>query len=94
MPDRTASPGVSDAVDIPQNDRRESSATLHPSSSDPSANVSRSTSPAPMANMSTGQKAEEYRKWDERGREWLYGYVWFEQRRDGGIARGYMQVSR
>lgn len=37
-------------------------------------------------------KAEEYRQWDERGREWLYGYVWFEQRRDGGIARGYMQV--
>lgn len=39
------------------------------------------------------EKAEEYRKWDERGREWLYGFVWFEQRRDGGIARGYMQVS-
>lgn len=43
--------------------------------------------------MSTGQKAEEYRKWDERGREWLYGFVWFEQRRDKGISRGYMQVS-
>lgn len=41
----------------------------------------------------TGGKAEEYRKWDERGREWLYGYVWFEQRKDGGITRGYMQVS-
>lgn len=41
----------------------------------------------------SGGKAEEYRKWDERGREWLYGYVWFEQRKDGGIARGYMQVS-
>lgn len=40
-----------------------------------------------------GSKAEEYRKWNERGREWLYGYVWFEQRKDGGIARGYMQVS-
>lgn len=38
-------------------------------------------------------KAEEYRKWDERGREWLYGYVWFEQRKDRGISRGYMQVS-
>ncbi|KIR34079.1 hypothetical protein I352_03312 [Cryptococcus deuterogattii MMRL2647] len=43
--------------------------------------------------MSTGQKAEEYRKWDERGREWLYGFVWFEQRRDKGISRGYMQKS-
>ncbi|WVR07677.1 hypothetical protein IAU60_004719 [Kwoniella sp. DSM 27419] len=38
-------------------------------------------------------KAEEYRKWDERGREWLYGFVWFEQRRDKGITRGYMQKS-
>lgn len=45
------------------------------------------------ALMSTGQKAEEYRKWDERGREWLYGFVWFEQRRDKRITRGYMQVS-
>lgn len=51
--------------------------------------------PAPLAaqNSGTGDKAEEYRKWNERGREWLYGYVWFEQRKDGGIARGYMQVS-
>ncbi|KAK6909422.1 hypothetical protein I203_103440 [Kwoniella mangroviensis CBS 8507] len=40
-----------------------------------------------------GDKAEEYRKWDERGREWLYGFVWFEQRRDKGITRGYMQKS-
>ncbi|OWZ36028.1 hypothetical protein C356_04888 [Cryptococcus neoformans c45] len=45
------------------------------------------------ALMSTGQKAEEYRKWDERGREWLYGFVWFEQRRDKRITRGYMQKS-
>ncbi|WVQ72633.1 hypothetical protein IAR50_002192 [Cryptococcus sp. DSM 104548] len=45
------------------------------------------------ATMSTGEKAEEYRKWDERGREWLYGFVWFEQRRDQGIRRGYMQKS-
>ncbi|WVO12525.1 hypothetical protein L204_100125 [Cryptococcus depauperatus] len=45
------------------------------------------------AGISTGQKAEEYRKWDERGREWLYGFVWFEQRRDRGISRGYMQKS-
>jgi hypothetical protein len=44
------------------------------------------------ARPSKGERAEEYRKWDERGREWLYGFVWFEQRRDGGIARGYMQV--
>jgi hypothetical protein len=57
-------------------------------------------SPAPHARgravSDTGSKAEgkaeEYRKWDERGREWLYGYVWFEQRKDIGIARGYMQV--
>ena len=41
----------------------------------------------------TRTKADEYRQWDEMGREWLYGYVWFEQRKDGGIARGYMQVS-
>jgi hypothetical protein len=41
----------------------------------------------------TGTKAEEYRKWNERGREWVYGYVWFEQRKDHGITRGYMQVS-
>jgi len=46
-----------------------------------------------LRDMSTGEKAEEYRRWDERGREWLYGFVWFEQRRDKGIARGYMQVS-
>ena len=45
------------------------------------------------ATIGKEEKAEEYRKWDERGREWLYGFVWFEQRRDGGIARGYMQVS-
>lgn len=37
-------------------------------------------------------RAAEYRKWDERGREWMYGFVWFQQRRDRGIARGYMQV--
>lgn len=52
--------------------------------------------PAPNAGRQekTGTKAEEYRKWNERGREWVYGYVWFEQRKDVGIARGYMQVSR
>jgi hypothetical protein len=44
------------------------------------------------SRLSKGERAEEYRKWDERGREWLYGFVWFEQKRDGGIARGYMQV--
>ncbi|KAK4685933.1 hypothetical protein P7C73_g4202, partial [Tremellales sp. Uapishka_1] len=43
--------------------------------------------------QSSGEKAEEYRRWDERGREWLYGFVWFEQRRDTGIKRGYMQKS-
>lgn len=48
--------------------------------------------PAPNTNGSSGSKADEYRKWNERGREWLYGYVWFEQRKDRGIARGYMQV--
>lgn len=42
--------------------------------------------------MSDGEKSLEYRKWDERGREWLYGFVCFEQRKDRGIARGYMQV--
>ena len=45
-----------------------------------------------LKDMSTAEKTEEYRRWDERGREWLYGFVWFEQRRDRGIARGYMQV--
>lgn len=44
-------------------------------------------------SLDSENKAEEYRKWNERGREWVYGFVWFEQRRDGGIARGYMQVS-
>ncbi|WRT70225.1 uncharacterized protein IL334_007220 [Kwoniella shivajii] len=44
-------------------------------------------------SVKQGDKAEEYRKWDERGREWLYGFVWFEQRRDKGITRGYMQKS-
>ena len=44
-----------------------------------------------LKDLST-EKAEEYRRWDERGREWLYGFVWFEQRRDKGVARGYMQV--
>ncbi|WWC72010.1 uncharacterized protein I206_105969 [Kwoniella pini CBS 10737] len=43
--------------------------------------------------IKAGDKAEEYRRWDERGREWLYGFVWFEQRRDKGITRGYMQKS-
>ncbi|ORY33392.1 hypothetical protein BCR39DRAFT_519739 [Naematelia encephala] len=61
--------------------------------------------PSPLPNVSlqaqldstpppaAGSKAEEYRKWNERGREWLYGFVWFEQRRDKEIARGYMQKS-
>ncbi|KAL7418405.1 hypothetical protein Q5752_006863 [Cryptotrichosporon argae] len=40
-----------------------------------------------------GQKSDEYRRWDESGREWLFGFVWFEQRKDKGIARGYMQKS-
>lgn len=39
-----------------------------------------------------GETAVEYRKWDERGRKWLYGYVWFQQRKDKSIVRGYMQV--
>lgn len=42
--------------------------------------------------QSKDAKAEEYRRWDGRGREWLYGFVWFEQKRDGEIKRGYMQV--
>ena len=58
----------------------------------PSHVGSNSPLPSPSGPMSTGEKAAEYRKWDERGREWLYGFVWFEQRRDKGIARGYMQV--
>jgi hypothetical protein len=37
--------------------------------------------------------ADEYRAWVARGGQWLYGYVWFEQRRDKSISRGYMQVS-
>ena len=64
------------------------SATLGPSTNNRSRGMSTSS-----GQSGTGGKAEEYRKWDERGREWLYGYVWFEQRKDGGIARGYMQVS-
>lgn len=52
----------------------------------------RSRGTSTSSGQSAGGKAEEYRKWDERGREWLYGYVWFEQRKDGGITRGYMQV--
>lgn len=60
----------------------------------PPSTSERSPSPSSTARIaSRGEKAEEYRKWDERGREWLYGYVWFEQRQDKGIARGYMQVS-
>ncbi|EIW72107.1 hypothetical protein TREMEDRAFT_41513 [Tremella mesenterica DSM 1558] len=51
------------------------------------------TPAAGSAGMSKGEKAEEYRKWDERGREWLYGYVWFEQRKDKDLVRGYMQKS-
>jgi hypothetical protein len=39
------------------------------------------------------QTAEDYRRWDERGREWLYGFVWFCQKKDRSLARGYMQVS-
>jgi hypothetical protein len=38
------------------------------------------------------QAAEDYRKWDERGREWLYGFVWFCQKKDRSVVRGYMQV--
>lgn len=38
------------------------------------------------------QTAQDYRKWDEQGREWLYGYVWFCQKKDQSITRGYMQV--
>ena len=58
---------------------------------DRSGSLTKSTS---LRDLSTGEKAAEYRRWDERGREWLYGFVWFEQRRDKGIARGYMQVSK
>lgn len=42
---------------------------------------------------SKGETADEYRRWDEKGRKWLYGYVWFQQRKDQSIVRGYMQVS-
>lgn len=51
------------------------------------------TTALPSDPSSTTDKSEEYRAWNERGREWLYGFVWFQQRRDRGIARGYMQVS-
>lgn len=51
------------------------------------------TSSLPATEGTKKDKAEEYRAWNERGREWLYGFVWFQQRRDRGIARGYMQVS-
>jgi hypothetical protein len=59
----------------------------------PAGTQTRSRGTSTSSGQSGGGKAEEYRKWDERGREWLYGYVWFEQRKDGGITRGYMQVS-
>jgi hypothetical protein len=67
-----------------------------PSSTSFSSMTSSSTlsaSQSTPALMSDGERSMEYRKWDERGREWLYGFVWFEQRKDRGIARGYMQVS-
>lgn len=57
-----------------------------------SSTISASSSQTIPAVMSDGERSMEYRKWDEKGREWLYGYVWFEQRKDRGIARGYMQV--
>lgn len=51
----------------------------------------------PMAErpaFSRNEVADDYRLWDRKtGREWLYGYVWFEQRRDTSISRGYMQRS-
>jgi len=81
MPERTASGDNIDPID------KATSSGTH--SSGARLGVETATGPARGAE----EKADEYRKWDERGREWLYGFVWFEQRRDGGIARGYMQVS-
>jgi hypothetical protein len=50
--------------------------------------------PSTMKVLPTkGETAAEYRKWDEKGRKWLYGYVWFHQRKDQSITRGYMQRS-
>ncbi|KAJ9108801.1 hypothetical protein QFC21_000121 [Naganishia friedmannii] len=50
--------------------------------------------PSTMKVLPTkGETAAEYRKWDEKGRKWLYGYVWFHQRKDKSITRGYMQRS-
>lgn len=51
----------------------------------------------PMAerpSFTRTEVADDYRLWDRKtGREWLYGFVWFEQRRDTTISRGYMQRS-
>lgn len=43
--------------------------------------------------ITKSERSDEYRQWDELGGQWLYGYVWFEQRKDESVARGYMQVS-
>lgn len=51
-----------------------------------------STTTPLLTPTGTRTKADEYRQWDEKGREWLYGYVWFEQKKDPTIVRGYMQV--
>ena len=81
MPDRTASDHATNPIEQAMSASRGGNGR---------SGVEARTGPARGA----AEKANEYRQWDERGREWLYGFVWFEQRRDGGIARGYMQVSR
>ncbi|KAI9634049.1 uncharacterized protein MKK02DRAFT_17619 [Dioszegia hungarica] len=73
----------------PMPDRHGDSASFSSLTSSSTLSASQST----PALMSDGERSLEYRKWDERGREWLYGFVWFEQRKDRGIARGYMQKS-
>lgn len=69
----------------------EASALAYPEPSSPTTETSEAV--LPQARRQNTDTAAEYREWNERGREWLYGFVWFQQRRDRGVTRGYMQVS-
>ena len=88
MPDQVDKMEQSMAITSIDPTKSNSSSSLYP----PGAGADGHTTPSHGHQETKGTKAEEYRKWNERGREWVYGYVWFEQRKDGGIARGYMQV--
>ncbi|WVW86151.1 hypothetical protein I302_108192 [Kwoniella bestiolae CBS 10118] len=88
MPDRVVKTVEEEMIDLKVGDPPEEADAL------PGGSGNGISTPIPAPGTTKpGDKAEEYRKWDERGREWLYGFVWFEQRRDKGITRGYMQKS-